>query len=237
MPLGTVSSGGVQHALVSPTLINTRNGERSGQAPRVRDILEPYPTVTAIGSQGALVAAFLARHYGGHENDGAALQVPMHTVTARDHHALVSSHVVKLKGTCRDGQPVTEPLHTIQAGGQHYGEVRAFLMVYYGDDHVQGQTLTSPMRTVRTKDALGLVTVNIAGEPYAIVDIGMRMLSPRELYRAQGFTDRYIIDPQINGKPLTKTAQVRMVGNSVCPPVAEALVRANLVEQRKEQAA
>lgn len=215
-------------ALISPSWINTRNGERVGQAPRVRDILEPLPTVTAEGSQGAIVAAFLARHYGGHENDGSALDQRMHTVTARDHHALVTSHLVKLKGTCLDGQPVDVPLHTIQAGGNHYGEVRAFLLKYYGTRSV-GSGLGDPMHTITSTDRFGLVTVH--GQDYQIVDIGMRMLQPRELFRAQGFKDHYIIDPMFNGKPLTKEAQVEKCGNSVSPDVAEVLVDANVIEQ------
>jgi DNA (cytosine-5)-methyltransferase 1 len=87
------------------------------------------------------------------------------------------------------------------------------------------------MHTIPTKDRLGLVTIH--GEDYAIVDIGMRMLTPRELARAQGFPDSYILDPIINGKPLSKSTQVRMIGNSVCPPVSEALVRANFSHERK----
>jgi DNA (cytosine-5)-methyltransferase 1 len=227
----TVKGG--HFALVSPTLINTRNGEREGQDPRVRDIRRPYPTITAQGSQGALVAAFLARHYGGHENDGHPVTQPMSTITTQDHHHLVSSHIVKLKGTCRDGQPIDEPLHTIQASGTHYGEVRAFLLKYYGTD--QDPRLERPLGTVTTKDRFGLVTVR--GEPYAIVDIGMRMLAPRELARATSFPDSYILDPIYQGKPLSKTDQVWMIGNAVPPVVAEALVRANLVEQLEERAA
>jgi DNA (cytosine-5)-methyltransferase 1 len=222
--------------LVAATLINTRNGERHGrhgeQAPRARDIQLPYPTVTAVGSQGAVVAAFLARHYGGHENDGSALPAPMRTITSKDHHALVTSHLLKLRNN-QFAQNMEEPFGTLTAGGGHYGEVRAFLVKYYGTD--QDPRLERPLGTVTTKDRFGLVTVH--GEPYAIVDIGMRMLTPRELYRAQSFPDRYIIDPDYNGKPLTKTAQIRMCGNSVPPAVAEALVRANIVEQREEIAA
>ena len=223
---------GGHFALVAPTLINTRNGEREGQAPRVRDVLQPYPTVTAVGSQGALVAAFLARHYGGHENDGSSLGMPMHTVTGTDHHSLVSSHLLKLRNN-QFAQDQREPFGTLTAGGGHYGEVRAFLMKYYGTD--QAPELRHPLGTVTTKDRFGLVMVH--GEPYAIVDIGMRMLSPRELYRAQSFPDSYVIDPEFNGKPLTKTSQVRMCGNSVPPAIAEALVRANVIERREEQAA
>jgi len=199
-PLRTVTAGrGVHHSLVIPTLINTRNGERLGQAPRVRDIRKPYPTVTAQGSQGALVTAFLARHYGGHENDGASLRAPMHTVTARDHHALVY----------------------------------AFLLKYYGTD--QNPRLDGPLHTITTKDRFALVTVNC--EQYYIADIGMRHLTPRELFLAQSFPSSYVIDPIVDGKRLPKSSQTRMVGNSVPPVVAEALVRANVVQQRSEAAA
>jgi DNA (cytosine-5)-methyltransferase 1 len=119
---------------------------------------------------------------------------------------------------------VTEPLHTVQAGGLHYGEVRAFLATYYGTDQNTGH-LADPLATICAKDRFALVTVE--GVEYAIVDIGMRMLAPRELYRAQGFPDSYRIDIEYNGKPMTKTAQVRMCGNSVCPPLAAAIVAAN----------
>ena len=232
-PLGTQHTSNT-YALVSPSLINTRNGERAGQEPRVRSILEPCPTVTAAGSQGAVVAAFLAKHNGGHEATGSRLDETMHTVTARDHHAMVTSHLVKLKGTCLDGQPIDVPLHTVQASGNHYGEVRAFLLKYYGTRSV-GSGLSDPMHTVTSTDRFGLVTVH--GEDYQIVDIGMRMLQPRELFRAQSFEDDYIIDPMFNGKPLTKEAQVEKCGNSVSPVVAKALVRANVVEQSAAEVA
>lgn len=198
VPVSAVNVGHTaNHALMVATLINTRNGEREGQAPRVRDIREPYPTVTAIGSQGAVVAVFLARHYGGHENDGASVRSPMFTVTTKDHHALVY----------------------------------AFMLKYYGTD--QNPRLDHPLHTITTKDRFALVTVH--GEPHYIMDIGMRHLTPRELFWAQSFPSSYIIDPLYNGKPLAKTAQVRMCGNSVPPVLAEALVRANVVEQADEE--
>lgn len=125
---------------------------------------------------------------------------------------------------CFRGQGINEPLRTISAGGTHFAEVRAFLVKYYGTD--QAPNLREPLHTITTKDRFGLVTVH--GEDYAIADIGMRMLSPRELYRCQGFPDNYIIgDNPDQGLSLTKTAQVRMVGNSVCPPLSRALVEAN----------
>lgn len=230
-PMRTITGGARGgHALVEPFLVNTRNGERDGQAPRVRGLGDPFWTVTSQGSQQALCAAFLAKHYGGNETPGWPLPQPVSTVTAQDHHALVTSNLVKFKGTAKDGQPVTEPLHTVQAGGWHYGEVRAFLMKYYGTD--QDPRLTEPLHTIRTKDCFGLVTVQ--GEDYVIADIGMRMLQPRELFRAQGFPESYIIDCEFNGKPLTKTAQIRMCGNSVCPPMAAAIVAANMGAEERE---
>jgi DNA polymerase III sliding clamp (beta) subunit (PCNA family) len=104
-------------------------------------------------------------------------------------------------------------------------EVRAFLVAYYGNER-DGGSLFDPMRTLSTKDRFGLVTVE--GVDYQLVDIGMRMLAPRELYRAQGFPDSYKIDIEFRGKPLSKTAQVRMCGNSVCPDVAAAIISANV---------
>ena len=112
---------------------------------------------------------------------------------------------------------------TVTAGGTHIGEVRAFLLKYYGTN--VGHDCREPLHTITTRDRFGLVTVR--GEEYRIVDIGMRMLTPRELFRAQGFQDSYIIDPTYNGKTLTKTAQVRMCGNSVSPWPAKALIEAN----------
>ena len=106
--------------------------------------------------------------------------------------------------------------------------VAAYLQSYYGAEN--RQDLREPLRTIPTRDRFGLVTVTIAGQPYVITDIAMRMLTPRELYRAQGFPDSYIIDRGADGRRLTKTEQVRMVGNSVCPQVAAALVRANVPE-------
>ncbi len=120
---------------------------------------------------------------------------------------------------------------TVTAGGNHIGEVRAFLIKYYGQGC--GQTLNEPAATATTKDRFGLVQVMIHGEPYIITDIGMRMLSPRELFRAQGFDDSYIIDVEANGRRITKTDQVRCCGNSVCPPVVKALVESNYAEKQE----
>ncbi len=237
-PLRTLDTSN-RFVLVAPTLINTRNGERKGQAPRVHDIREPFNTITAHGSQGALVAAFLAKHNAGHEATGQRLERPIDTVTTQDSKALVTSHLLKLRGGIEDhpqtAQDLRQPAPTLTAGGTHYAEVRAFLVKYYGTKK-DGRPVDVPLDTITTKERYGLVTVTIAGEEYAIVDIGMRMLTPRELFRCQGFPASYEITTVPFETPLglkttqtlTKKAQTRLVGNSVPPHVAAALIAANL---------
>jgi DNA (cytosine-5)-methyltransferase 1 len=228
-PLSTVTANpkGGHHALVVPTLVQTGYGERPGQAPRVPGLEKPLGTVVA-GQKHALVSAFLAKHYTGVV--GSDLTNPIGTVTSVDHHSLVTANLVHMgHGEGKAGGPVTEPLHTISAQGLHHGEVRAFLVKYYSEGG-QDQSLHDPMHTIPTKDRLGLVTVTIAGQEWVIVDIGLRMLNPKELYAAQGFPAHYRFETGADGEPMTKTAQVRMCGNSVSPPPAEALVRANYSE-------
>ncbi|VVD75309.1 type II restriction endonuclease subunit M [Pandoraea aquatica] len=218
---------GGHFALASATLVQTGYGERPGQAPRAPGLDKPLGTVVAGGAKHALVSAFLAKHYGGnYDGPGVALADPASTITTTDHHALVSSHLVKLRNN-QFGQDARDPMPTLTAGGGHVGAVRAFLVKYYSKGG-QDQSCRDPMHTIPTKDRLGLVTV--AGERYQIADIGMRMLEPHELYAAQGFPATYVIAPVFNGKRLAKHAQVRMCGNSVSPPMAATLVRANVPE-------
>lgn len=216
-------------ALVAPTLVQTGYGERPGQAPRVPGLQKPLGTVVGCGQRHALVAAFLAKHYSGVVGQGAP--APLGTVTARDHHALACAWLTKHYGSAQAGSDVRVPLPTVTAGGGkgggHLAEARAFLVKYHGGPRPRTAELFEPMRTVDASNRFGLVEVH--GEAYQITDIGMRMLSPRELFRAQGFDDHYEIAPEHNGRPLTKTAQIRLAGNSVCPPVAEAIVAANVL--------
>jgi len=196
----------------------------------------PMHTITAGGiqarpgtaiTQGVVVANLVHYHADKRASDVRAsdLREPIKTQTTENRHALVTSNLIKLRGT-NVGSATDEPLHTISAQGLHHAEVRAFLIKYYGTD--QDPAMREPLHTITTKDRFGLVTVH--GEEYAIVDIGLRMLTPRELYRAQGFPESYQIDSGADGKPLTKTAQVRMCGNSVCPPLSCAIVSANYSE-------
>lgn len=223
-PLATVTTGN-HHYLTVPYTI-PRHGERDGQHPRCRGVDQPAPTVTATANGASLVSAFLTKHYGGVV--GHELARPFGTVTARDSHAVSAAFLTKYRGTSKDGQDVREPMATVTSGGNHLAEVRAFLIKYYSSGCGKtGASVNAPAPTVTSRHRLGLVTV--AGIDYQIIDIGMRMLTPRELYRAQGFPDDYMIDPLYaeTGRPLTKTAQVRMCGNSVCPQMARVLVEAN----------
>ncbi|WP_181248718.1 MULTISPECIES: DNA cytosine methyltransferase [Halomonas] len=196
----------------------------------VNAIGEPLRTVTAWpkGGSFALVSAFLCKHYTGVIGDD--LRKPLPTITATDHNAPVAVSLVNLKGSERGGRDPRQPMPTICAGGTHAAAVAAFLVKYYGQG--VGQVMSDPMHTMPTKDRFGLVTVTIAGEQYAIVDIGMRMLQPHELAAAQGFPDHYEF-AQVNGKPVPKYQQVRLIGNSVCPPLAKAIVEANFTHERR----
>ena len=228
-PSATITAGGGgKSQLVMPTLIQMGYGERPGQEPRVLQLDNPLGTVTAGGNKFATVSAFLAKHYGGnYQGAGVGMDEPMHSVTTVDHHAAVTSHLVKLRGTCRDGQRTDQPMPTITAGGTHVGEVKTMLAVD-GYDEQRAQQALEFLREYCGPDSTGLVTLD--GVVYRIVDIGMRMLQPHELYRAQGFPEWYIIDQDFRGVKYAKDKQVARCGNAVPPPFAEALVRANLPE-------
>lgn len=229
-PLPTVTASN-DFAVVVPTLAPFLTEHANSSVQRVFHADEPLRTQCAEikGGHFALVSAFLAKHYGGHETPGASLADPTSTITTVDHHALVTSNLVQLRNN-QFGQGLNEPMPTLTAGGTHVGEVRAFLIKYYSEGG-QDQPLTDPMHTIPTKDRIGLVTIH--GQDYAIVDICMRMLTPRELARAQGFPDTYILEALHNGKRLSKAAQVRMIGNSVCPPLARALIEANFTHEKQ----
>ncbi|TYF58921.1 DNA cytosine methyltransferase [Enterobacter hormaechei] len=228
-PSATITAGGGgKSQLVMPTLIQMGYGERPGQEPRVLQLDNPLGTVTAGGNKFATVSAFLAKHYGGnYSGAGVGMDEPMHSVTTVDHHAAVTSHLVKLRGTCRDGQRTDQPMPTVTAGGTHVGEVKT-LLAADGYDEQRAQQALEFLREYCGPDSTGLVT--LGGVVYRIVDIGMRMLQPHELYRAQGFPEWYIIDRDFRGVKYAKDKQVARCGNAVPPPFAEALVRANLPE-------
>ncbi|AXF64161.1 DNA cytosine methyltransferase [Leclercia sp. W17] len=238
-PSATITAGGGgKSQLVSTTLIQMGYGERPGQEPRVPGLHKPLGTVVAGGGKFGLVAANLVKHFGGnYQGAGVALDEPAHTVTTTDHHGLVTSHLVMLRGTCRDGRVVEAPAPGLTAGGLHVGNVETSLATEGYDGQRAAQALTF-LQQYCGADSDGMVTVD--GVVYRIVDIGMRMLQPAELYRAQGFPEWYIIDQDYRGVKYAKDKQVARCGNAVPPPFAEALVRANLPDMctsKEEKAA
>lgn len=226
-PIGTQSAGGIQHGIVVPHLMTMRN---AGKPYTAAD--EPTHTITAGGAHMMAVSAFLAQHNAGprmQTNAGRAATAPLSTITTRGtQQQVVAAHLMNMHGSQRSARPMSEPHPSICAGGQHGAIIGAFLQKYYGQG--TGQNMTAPLHTLSTRDTFGLVTVEIDGTTYAITDIGMRMLTPREQFRAQGFPDSYVIDRGHDGRVMTKTEQTRMCGNSVCPPLAQALVAANCAD-------
>lgn len=223
-PLHTITASGNHFGLLTPVLTERANAS----SPRCVPIEKSLRTICAStkGAHHALITPFIAKHYTGVV--GSDITEPLHTVTSVDHNSVVSPILIK------EGAEVAA--NTVRVDRSE--SVSAFLSVYYGSEK-DGQSLDVPIRTVTSKQRFGLVTIK--GVNYNIVDIGFRMLQPRELFRAQGFKDNYIIDYGIdehgNKIPLTKKSQTRMVGNSVCPMLAEALILANFKHELEYLAA
>lgn len=228
-PLHTITTGG-QQCLISPTLIQYHS-ETSENEVRGQAIENPIMTVDGSNRYG-LVESFLSRYYSDKKEKEFALYP--HLPGSEWHPPkldnmgdldISTSCLIQMNNNC-DGRNIKDPIPTITAGDGHFGEVRAFLIKYYGQG--TGQDIKNPLDTVTAQDRFGLVT--IAGVDYQIVDIGLRMLEPKELYGCQGFPDDYIIDKDYTGKPYPRSEQVRRCGNAVCPPIPAALVKANLPE-------
>lgn len=222
-PIHTITTGN-QHCLISPTLIQYHSETAQGEV-RGQTIKDPIMTVDGSNRYG-LVTSFIQKYYGGnYQGNSSDIKEPLHTITTLERNAMCAVNLIQMNNHC-DGRDVKEPIPTITAGDGHFGEVRAFLIKYYGQG--TGQDIKAPLDTVTAQDRFGLVTIN--GVDYQIVDIGLRMLEPRELYGCQGFPDDYIIDHDYTGKTYPRSEQVRRCGNAVCPPIPAALVRANLPE-------
>lgn len=237
-----------QRAVAAATLVQMGYGERQGQAPRALDLGQPLGPVVAGGGKHGLTTAFMVQANGGFNATPARdVRDPASTVTTSgSQQQLITAHMTALRRHS-SGSDLREPLPTVTAGGEHHAllEYRlskhheasalrcaAFLMRYHGSGG-QWADVSDPATTVTTHDRLALVTVWLEGEPYVVVDIRLRMLMPRELYNAQDFPASYIIDRTATGKPLTKTAQVRMCGNSVSPLPMKLIVAANYAERQR----
>lgn len=250
-PLRTITAANRGELMVcAPTLVQ-RYGEHSGQAPRAIDIETPMPTIVPTGNGATAVTAFVEQANGGGPNGNPAparaADRPVSSITGTgSQQRLITAHLTAMAQNVPGVDP-EQPLPTILAGATRYGTVEAevatpplspeheagaqrvaaFLIKYHGVGQ-NTPSLADPMSTISTKDRLALVTVTIQGQPYVIVDIGLRMLKPRELYRAQGFPHSYIIDRTADGRALTISQSVAMVGNSVSPPPLRAIAEANL---------
>lgn len=241
-PLGTVVSSGGGHGVAAAVLVQTGYGEREGQSPRVNDIERPIGTLVGTGKHAVATAYMMQANGGFNTTPGHSLEEPSSTVTNTGSQqqlvtAFLSSYYTDESNRCRE---LTDPTATITTENrlgliectlspqEEAGALRvaAFLMRYYGQGG-QWSDIEDPLATITTKDRIALVTVKISGVPYVIVDIGLRMLEPRELYRAQDFPDSYIIDRGHDGRVFSKSTQVRMVGNSVDPVDAADFLEAN----------
>lgn len=218
-PIHTITTGN-QQCLISPTLIQYHS-ETTRKGVRGQTIKAPILTVDGSNRYG-LVQSFLKQI-----TDEKKKKIP----TAKDSlktdsdDLLQTSCLIQMNNHC-DRKNIKDPIPTITVGDGHFEEVRAFLVKYYGQG--TGQSVKDPLDTVTSRDRFGLVTIK--GVDYQIVDIGLRMLEPRELYGCQGFPDDYIIDHDYTGKTYPRSEQVRRCGNAVCPPIPAALVKANLPE-------
>ena len=238
-PLGTAVAGGGKHALCTAFLAKHYGGVVG------TGVNQPMGTVTCVDHH-SVVAAHMINNMG--QSVGSNLDDAARTVTGKEKVGLITSNMLKLRGT-NIGHATDEPMHTVTSGGFHLGEVRAVLMEV--PEGLTDEQRYNAWNIVRFLEHHGSLSENQCAIPqprpcvlllgeFILVDIGMRMLTPRELFRAQGFSDDYIIDVGLDprelysGKPLTKTQQVALCGNSVCPPVAEALVRANMAEAAVE---
>lgn len=222
-PVPTITTGN-RNFLMAPTLIQYHT-EQSDREHRGQMVEMPLQTVDAANRYG-LATAFISKYYGdGEQGTGSKMDAPLGTITAIDHNSVAAVTLIQFNNHC-DGLDVQKPLPTITALSNHFAEVRAMLIKYYGCG--VGQRVDQPLDTITARDRFGLVTVK--GVDYQIVDIGLRMLTPRELYNAQGFPPDYEIEVDCYGNAYPKKEQVARCGNAVPPAFATALVRANWPE-------
>ena len=225
-PLGTVVAS-KKHALVSNFLT-----EYYGNAQDGISVNDPLHTSTSKDRE-AVTMAFMSKYFaGGYKGKGNSVEEPLNTVTTTDHNALAACHLEVLRNHA-SGQNVNEPMNTICTSPGHFAAIKTYLVQWDGKQSLyywpEIRYLLNKYCGCDIKDNEILI-FEINGILYFISDIGLRMLEPRELYAAQGFPPDYKIEFDINGKKYSKSAQVARCGNSVPPPFAEALVRANLPE-------
>jgi DNA (cytosine-5)-methyltransferase 1 len=261
-PLGTVVAGGVKQALVAGTLVDMGHGESCRTGARrwshgIRDIETPLNSVTASSVPSALVTTFFEQANGGfYDGDGRPADAPLSTITATgSNQRMVTAYLVKYYGSGGQWQGLDESMHTIptkaRMGLVCSIQVPADALTPEHRQKAQAcAALLQEHLPEHFPDRADMVLMGYEDSLWVLVDITLRMLKPRELYRAQSFPDSYVIneipDPKLLFKdgvqvpgdprlipriPLTVTAQVRMCGNSVAPAQAEALVRSNFAHE------
>ena len=227
-PLRTIDAAnryGLTAAFLSEWYGNARDGI---------DVQEPVQTITAKDRE-SLTVAFMQKYFTG--VDGSDLRKPVPTITAVDHNSLTAVHIAKFKGKDK-GQAVREPLQTITASAGEFALIETTVQKYAGPQELKYWPRVRDMLNSYCGYTLAddeILLFGIAGSWYFISDIGLRMLTPRELYDAMGFPHDYIIDRDVTGKPISRADQVARCGNAVCPAVSEAMVRANLPECAKKK--
>ncbi|MBR1750904.1 MAG: DNA cytosine methyltransferase [Ruminococcus sp.] len=205
------------------------HSETSGSEVRGQSLHDPLMTVDASPRYG-LMSAHITKYYSGDNYSKA--DDPLGTVTTRDRFGLVESHLCVLRNN-QDCKPLTGPLPTECTSTGHFAEIRTHIEKYTpGTDLGNWEQIRTMLNDYCGYNLADdeILLLNIGGADRYIRDIGMRMLTPRELYNAQGFPPDYIIDHDHTGKEYSRAKQVARCGNAVSPPFAEALVRANLPE-------
>ena len=249
-PLSTITT--VDHnRLITPYIVPIGYGERTGQKPRVNSTKEPIGTLVASGRKHYLCNPYLIQYHSEQATGqvrGQSVKDPAQTIDTSNRYAMVTAFLTKFYKT-GTGQSLFEPIHTITTSAGHFGQVSVllirqddllknnidkdvakkctwvsqFIIEYYGSG--TGQSLNEPLHTVVSKDRFAMITV--LGNKYVLADIFLRMLKPEELKKAQGFPDDYIIDRDYKWRKYPVSEQVKRIGNSVVPIMAEQLVKSN----------
>lgn len=222
-PLSTIVRKN-EHLLVTPVMAVLRKDQ-------VSDIKEPVSTITGVNHH-YVVMPLISQRYGEVANSNAAraksVEEPLPTITAQDHNTILSAVMASYYGSGDNVAKVTEPVRTITAMERHALVKVLFKKVV--DSNIGNWKCIRELLNTHANYNLAddeVLVFEINGVEYLLVDIEMRMLTPRELYRAQGFPDDYIIEFDVNGKPYSKKEQIARCGNSVSPVIPKALVRAN----------
>lgn len=232
-PTPTITAGN-RNFVVAPHLIQYHSEQISKEV-RGQKINEPIQTVDAANRYG-LTATYLTEYYG-NGRDGISVKDPMQTITAKDRECITMAHLAHFKGKDK-GQHPLDPLMTITARDGQFADVRTMLVKWDGHTDLGYWPEVRKMLNKYCDYNIAeneILIISIFGIWYFISDIGLRMLTPRELYDAMGFPHDYIIDKDKDGNPISRTDQVARCGNAVCPPIAEAMVRANIPECHKEK--